>query len=134
MTWLDENREILAPLGLSVDTWSPGDGQTRYRFLPAGKEYFSDRGIGTYLGKKTAEAFLAGLVQGAEAQKDVRAKDDSLFINSLAVQLYWNLYHESYLKPEKEELKGRILELLGVFFPGFDREGFLSRINGEGER
>ena len=65
-TWIENAREILAPMGLTVDTWSPGDGETRYRFLPLGKDYFSDRGIWTVNGKGNADTFLTGLVQGFE--------------------------------------------------------------------
>ena len=61
----------LAPLedsceraGLKVDTWSPGDGVTRYRFFaagdPLGSDYFGGRGIFTALGLKEAFAFVNG--------------------------------------------------------------------------
>lgn len=71
MTRLDDLRSVLAPLGLTVDTWSPGDGMTRYKFLPIGKEYFSDRGIATVFGFKDADLFTTGLVQGFEIGKKV---------------------------------------------------------------
>ena len=50
--------------GLKVDTWSPGDGMTRYRFFLAGDlqgyDYFGGRGIFTALGIKEAFAFVNG--------------------------------------------------------------------------
>ena len=51
---------ILAPIGYSVDTWSPGDGQTRYRcFNHAGGDYFADHGssscVTTVLGYGAAQ-------------------------------------------------------------------------------
>ena len=53
------------PRGVTVETWSPGDGQTRYRFFrgaPSKQTYFGpDNGIYTALGFKEAEAFASGL-------------------------------------------------------------------------
>ena len=46
--------------GLYVDTWSPGDGQTRYRFFTEDLDYFADNGIFTALGFKEAKTFLRG--------------------------------------------------------------------------
>ena len=68
-TWIDEARESLEPMGLTIDTWSPGDGETRYRFLPLGHSYFSHDGIATVLGKGKADIFLTGLIQGFERGK-----------------------------------------------------------------
>ena len=63
-TRLDELRECL-PKGYSVETYSPGDGVTRYRFFhkaPAKQSYFGpDSGIYTALGMKEAVAFAMGL-------------------------------------------------------------------------
>jgi hypothetical protein len=53
--------------GVKVDSYSPGDGVTRYRFFttePA--EYFGGRGIYTALGAKEAMTFIAGFAQGRD--------------------------------------------------------------------
>ncbi|MCK9602016.1 MAG: hypothetical protein M0R06_23425 [Sphaerochaeta sp.] len=110
-TWIENAREILAPMGLSVDTWSPGDGETRYRFLPMGHEYFSHEGIGTLYGKKAADDFLTGLVQGFE-----RGKPDPLF--------FWNLgIRENITK--KKDRKKIIGEIVEIFFSPKEKEEFL---------
>ena len=81
MTRLEQLRKEITPFW--VDTWSPGDGITRYRFFaskhtetlvsrvyPKPKTttvngYFGpDNGIYTALGYRDALAFAAGLVQG----------------------------------------------------------------------
>ena len=70
MTRLEELRKSL-PVGWGVDTWSPGDGVTRYRFFdrePHG--YFAGRGVYTALGIKEAETFVAGVCLGFWAGKD----------------------------------------------------------------
>jgi hypothetical protein len=50
--------------GLKVDTYSPGDGATRYRFFlandPQGADYFGGRGVFTALGLREAFAFVNG--------------------------------------------------------------------------
>lgn len=49
------------PSGWSVETWSPGDGVTRYRFFknaPADQTYFGPRdGVYTALGAKEADEY-----------------------------------------------------------------------------
>jgi hypothetical protein len=46
---------------LWIDTYSPGDGATRYRFFDRpGQDYFSGRAVYTALGYKDAVSFLAG--------------------------------------------------------------------------
>lgn len=50
--------------GLFVDTYSPGDGVTRYRFFLTDSDYFSDHGIYTALGWKEAVTFAAGFMNG----------------------------------------------------------------------
>ena len=56
--------DTLANAGVSVRTYSPGDGKTRYRFFlnaPEGQTYFGpDNGMYTALGRKEAETFAAG--------------------------------------------------------------------------
>ena len=48
--------------GLYVDSYSPGDGVTRYRFFGKPMDYFAGRGLFTALGKKEAETWLDGYV------------------------------------------------------------------------
>ena len=58
------------PEGFGVDTYSPGDGVTRYRFFdrePFG--YFAGNGIYTALGIAEAEAFARGLSWGYHVGK-----------------------------------------------------------------
>lgn len=57
-------------LGLSVSTWSPGDGATRYRFhvlanSPA--DYHSGSELFTALGRAEAVTFLRGFAAGKGA-------------------------------------------------------------------
>ena len=53
------------PEGFSVDTYSPGDGVTRYRFFSENAaNYFSGNGVFTALGFKEAIAFARGLSVG----------------------------------------------------------------------
>jgi hypothetical protein len=64
MTRLAHLEDSCERAGLKVDTWSPGDGVTRYRFFLAndsqGSDYFGGRGIFTALGLKEAFAFVNG--------------------------------------------------------------------------
>jgi len=72
LTMLDHWNETLAEYGFVIDTYSPGDGATRYRFFSnAGDrpDYFSGHGIYTALGWKEAEAFARGLLAGADQVK-----------------------------------------------------------------
>jgi len=53
-------------VGWSIDTWSPGDGITRYGFFDkVGQDYFGDGRLYTALGIKEARTFLTGLILGA---------------------------------------------------------------------
>jgi hypothetical protein len=60
-----EQIEALLPKGWQVHTWSPGDGQTRYRFFhnaPASQTYFGPAsGQYTALGFREAQAYASGL-------------------------------------------------------------------------
>lgn len=63
-TRLEELEELAKERGLYVRTWSPGDGQTRYRFFKEPSGYFGPHdGIYTALGLKEARTFLAGVAQ-----------------------------------------------------------------------
>lgn len=68
-TKMDELREILPPRW-TVETYSPGDGQTRYRFFhdaPPKQNYFGpNNGAYTALGYAQAYTFAMGLRDGME--------------------------------------------------------------------
>jgi len=67
MTRLGDLQESVKRLGFQVDTWSPGDGVTRYRFFNRPSDYFGPaNGIYTALGFAEAETFAQGLAQGFE--------------------------------------------------------------------
>lgn len=68
-TRLQELEEHCANVGLYVDTYSPGDGVTRYRFDPERPDYFAMRGIYTALGLKEAWAFANGYAYGRASVK-----------------------------------------------------------------
>lgn len=54
-------RNMAAAKGLSIDTWSPGDGVTRYRFFPfPNGDYYahSHKAVGTVKGLKAAFKFV----------------------------------------------------------------------------
>jgi beta-lactam-binding protein with PASTA domain len=59
-------------LGLTLHTWAPGDGVTRYRFFnyPA-ESYNSGWEIKTVLGRKDAILFLEAYQLGLYAKKEV---------------------------------------------------------------
>lgn len=46
--------------GVNVETYSPGDGVTRYRFFIEPTDYFAGSGMGTVLGLKDAVTWLRG--------------------------------------------------------------------------
>ena len=72
-----EIEETCQRIGLHVDTWSPGDGVTRYRFWNRGVMdtpaeelcYFSCNGIYTALGLAEACTFVAGYQHGRAKEK-----------------------------------------------------------------
>lgn len=51
--------------GIHVETYSPGDGKTRYRFFRSRKpvDYFGGTALYTALGLSEAEAWLAGYMR-----------------------------------------------------------------------
>ena len=61
---MQELREHAKRVGLYIDTYSPGDGVTRYRFFLEPTDYFAGNGIYTALGRKEANTFVRGFVQG----------------------------------------------------------------------
>ncbi len=64
--FIEEAREN----GIFVDTYSPGDGITRYRFFKnPGNDYFGpDNGIYTALGRNEAVIFLTGWAMGRNSR------------------------------------------------------------------
>jgi hypothetical protein len=67
-TRLQELRDYARTHGLTVETWSPGDGTTRYRFFDkpgASQTYFGPAsGLYTALGLKEAWNYLYGYGAG----------------------------------------------------------------------
>ena len=66
MTRLSKLELETAKYGLSVNTYSPGDGVTRYRFNNKHSTYFADNGLYTALGIKEAMTFIIGYNMGKE--------------------------------------------------------------------
>lgn len=62
---MKEVEEAYNYVGLHVDSYSPGDGVTRYRFfVEPPYDYFAGRGIYTALGRKDALTFVNGYRYG----------------------------------------------------------------------
>ena len=59
-------RNLAAAVGLTLYTWSPGDGMTRYRFFTDhhATDYFGSEAQFTALGLKEAGAFVRGFQVG----------------------------------------------------------------------
>ncbi len=80
-TRIDRLRATL-PQGYSIETYSPGDGVTRYRFFKDAsphQDYFGpDNGVYTALGYAQAETFAEGLLHEAPRQtrEAFRARED----------------------------------------------------------
>ncbi len=60
----NELKVFTSELGLTVSTYSPGDGMTRYRFSTDGLDYFACRPIYTAYGLKEAVTFFRGYAAG----------------------------------------------------------------------
>jgi hypothetical protein len=84
MSRLEVLRSECEAAGFTFGTYSPGDGVTRYRFLPLlGKgmsedpirctNYFAANGDFTALGWKEARAYATGRVHGFNHAKEVAA-------------------------------------------------------------
>lgn len=54
-------------VGLTVSTWSPGDGMTRYRFSDDGQDYFACQPLYTALGIAEAVTWFRGYASGYHA-------------------------------------------------------------------
>ena len=63
MTESELKETVKKEAGLSLFTYSPGDGKTRYRFSN-GTSYFQDDGIFTALGLKEANCYWNGYRDG----------------------------------------------------------------------
>lgn len=62
-------RKTAARLGLYVETWSPGDGKTRYRFFhEQPSSYFGPSSCFTCLGEREADMFLTGYAHGLDGK------------------------------------------------------------------
>lgn len=64
--------ELTEQAGVYVDTWSPGDGVTRYRFASVPGCYFSWSHVDTLatcLGARDAVTFLRGMLAGQHVQQ-----------------------------------------------------------------
>jgi hypothetical protein len=59
-------RNLAITVGLTLYTWSPGDGVTRYRFFTNHhvSDYFEGEARFTALGLREAEAFVRGFQVG----------------------------------------------------------------------
>jgi hypothetical protein len=55
-------RQALLYYGWDVKTYSPGDGVTRYRLVPAGTDYFESSDGPTVLGRAQAVAMMRGIL------------------------------------------------------------------------
>lgn len=64
--------------GVYVDTWSPGDGITRYRFASVPGSYFEWSSVtdtlATCLGARAALQFLLGVVAGRRLERRQKSK------------------------------------------------------------
>jgi len=71
MSRFTELQNSVQATGLSIDTYSPGDGVTRYRFFNEyNGNYFASSGIFTALGIRDAEIFWKGYLSADEADYD----------------------------------------------------------------
>lgn len=68
MSTKSEVLEFAKESGLHVDTWSPGDGATRYRFFLVESDYFAGSAVGWALGAKSALLFVQGYRAGISAR------------------------------------------------------------------
>ncbi len=73
-----EVRELTIAARVYVDTWSPGDGMTRYRFANVPGDYFAwssvTETLATCLGARDALQFLHGVVAGRRLEREQKSK------------------------------------------------------------
>lgn len=66
-------RKLAEAAGVYVDTWSPGDGITRYRFASVPGSYFEWSSVtdtlATCLGARAALQFLNGVIAGRRLER-----------------------------------------------------------------
>lgn len=93
---IDELRAML-PRGYSVETYSPGDGVTRYRFFenaPPKQDYFGpDSGIHTALGYKAAVTFAQGGAARPRRAREVNEAPRGRWDGSDANERAYNSVH-----------------------------------------
>jgi len=66
-------RKLAEHASVYVDSWSPGDGVTRYRFARVPGSYFewsSYNILGTCLSAREARVFLAGVLAGRSLERE----------------------------------------------------------------
>ena len=73
MSRITELKNTALQFGVYVDTWSPGDGVTRYRFSRDGHGYFACKPLYTALGLKEAELYIRAYGQGFWGAKSTPA-------------------------------------------------------------
>ena len=79
MTTMTQATEEAQKFGLYMDSYSPGDGVTRYRFFAEPSDYFGGRGIYTALGAKERDTFISGWRAGRDSLGLLReAAEDAL--------------------------------------------------------
>jgi hypothetical protein len=73
-----EVRKLAKGADVYVDTWSPGDGITRYRFAGVPGSYFEWSSVTdtltTCLGARDALEFLHGVVAGRRLEREQKSK------------------------------------------------------------
>ncbi len=77
MAMSKEVRKLAKAAGVYVDTESPGDGVTRYRFASVPGDYFAWSAydsITTCFGARTALQFLYGVVVGRRLEREQKSK------------------------------------------------------------
>jgi len=70
MTKLEQVRAAAAAARLYVDSYSPGDGVTRYRFMTTDVDYFATNGVFTALGIADALTFAIGAMTGYQQAQE----------------------------------------------------------------
>lgn len=65
----EELERLCSIAELTYDTYSPGDGRTRYKIMNESLEYFASKGLITVLSIREACIFLEGYIAGKEGIK-----------------------------------------------------------------
>lgn len=88
---LNEMEQAAVAVGLSVTTWAPGDGVTRYRFFKKSpgtpySDYHQGDGLYTALGRKDAMAFIAAYGKGRSARTNPKSSGSMYVIEGFTHQ------------------------------------------------